>query len=77
MIPIKDVSIDPMKRIVDEPVAIPGREQKKLRRKVIDLVLIKWKHNHGESLTWETEAVMKEKYPELFLNEEIPGTESS
>jgi hypothetical protein len=77
VIPIKDVSIDPMKRIVDEPVAIPGREQKKLCRKVIDLVLIKWKHNHGESLTWETEAVMKEKYPELFLNEEIPRTESS
>jgi hypothetical protein len=77
VITIQDVSIDPMKIMVDEPVVILGRKQKKLRRKVIDLVLIKWKHIHGESLTWETEAVMKDKYPELFLNDEIPGTESS
>ena len=77
VITIQDVSIDPMKRMVDEPVVILGRKQKKLRRKMIDLVLIKWKHIHGESLTWETEAVMKEKYPELFLSDEIPRTESS
>nr|XP_043619611.1 uncharacterized protein LOC122591404 [Erigeron canadensis] len=73
VIPIEDVRIDPRKRMIEEPIAILGRKQKKLRRKMIDLVLIKWKHNHGESLTWETESVMKEKYPELFLSDEILG----
>nr|XP_043625633.1 uncharacterized protein LOC122597066 [Erigeron canadensis] len=77
VIPIEDVSIDPSKRMIEEPVAILGRKQKKLRRKLIDLVLIKWKHTHGESMTWETESVMKEKYPELFISEVIPRTESS
>jgi hypothetical protein len=77
VIPLEDVSINPNKQIVDEPVAIMGRKQKKLRRKTIDLVLIKWKHNHGESMTWETESVMRETYPHLFDAEVIPGTESS
>ena len=49
VIPLEDVSIDPNKKIIDELVAIMGRKQKKLRRKTIDLVLIKWKHTHGES----------------------------
>nr|XP_043639234.1 uncharacterized protein LOC122610303 [Erigeron canadensis] len=67
VIPLEDISIDPKKKMVDEPVEILGRKQKKLRRKVIDLVLIKWRHNKGESLTWETEAVMRDRYPHLFV----------
>jgi hypothetical protein len=78
VIPLEDVSIDPKRRIVDEPVAIMGRKQKKLRRKIIDLVLIKWRHTHGESMTWETESTMRETYPYLFDDDEvIPRTESS
>lgn len=77
VIPLEDVSIDPKKRIIDEPVEILGRKQRKLRNKVIDLVLIKWRHTRGESMTWETESVMKEQYPHLFDAEMIPRTESS
>ena len=51
VIPLEDVSIDPKKRIIDEPIEILGRKQKKLRNKVIDLVLVKWKHTRGESMT--------------------------
>ena len=69
VIPIEDISVDPAKRMVDEPVEILGRKQKKLRNKSIDLVLIKWKHNKGESLTWETESVMRDRYPFLFTAE--------
>nr|XP_043615810.1 uncharacterized protein LOC122587710 [Erigeron canadensis] len=76
VIPIEDVSIDLRKRMIEELIAILGRKQKKLPRKMIDLILIKWKHNHGESVTWETKSVMKEKYPELFIFDQIPGTES-
>jgi hypothetical protein len=67
VIPIEDVSIDPKKKMVDEPVEILGRKQKKLRKRFIDLVLIKWRHNKGESLTWETESVMRDRYPHLFM----------
>nr|XP_043639373.1 uncharacterized protein LOC122610447 [Erigeron canadensis] len=77
VIPIEDISIDPKKRMIDEPIKIVDRKQKKLRRKMIDLVLVKWKHTRGESLTWETESVMKEHYPHLFEEEVIPRTESS
>jgi hypothetical protein len=77
VIPLEDVSIDPKKRIIDEPIEILGRKQKKLRNKVIELVLVKWKHTRGESLTWETEAVMKDQYPQLFEAGKIPRTESS
>nr|XP_043633097.1 uncharacterized protein LOC122604274 [Erigeron canadensis] len=66
---LEDISIDPKKKMIDESVEILGRKQKKLRRKVIDLVLIKWRHNKGESLTWETEAVMRDRYPHLFVAE--------
>ena len=69
VIPIEDISIDPKKKMVDEPVEILGRKQKKLRNKLIDLVLIKWRHNKGESLTWETESVMRDNYPHLFIAE--------
>nr|XP_043639343.1 uncharacterized protein LOC122610416 [Erigeron canadensis] len=69
VIPLEDISIDPRKKMVDEPVEILGRKQKKLRRKVIDLVLIKWRHNKGESMTWETEAVIRDRYPHLFVAE--------
>jgi len=77
VIPLDDVSIDPKKKMVDEPVAILDRKKKKLRKKQIELVLVKWKHNRGESLTWETESVMKDRYPHLFDAEPILGTESS
>jgi len=77
VIPLEDVSIDPKKKIVDEPVEILDRKERKTRGKVIKLVLVKWKHTRGESLTWETESVMKENYPRLFVAEKIPRTESS
>jgi len=38
------ISIDSKNKMVDEPVAILGRKQKKLRKKLIDLVLVKWRH---------------------------------
>lgn len=77
MIPLDDVSIDPTKKLINEPIAILDRKKKKLREKQIDLVLVKWKHNRGESMTWETESVMKDRYLHLFAADLILGTESS
>ena len=48
------------------PLRILIREQKVLRKKVINLVKVEWQ-NHGEKeATWELETQMIEKYPHLF-----------
>lgn len=69
IIPLSDLHVDPKKRLVEEPLEIIDRKQKTLRKKQIDLVLVKWKHNRGESMTWETEKDMKDRYPHLFSSE--------
>lgn len=45
------------------PLAIFNREENVLRRKVIPLVKVVWKHNGIEEKTWEREVEMREKYP--------------
>lgn len=77
IIPLSDLRVDPKKRLVEEPVEILDRKKKQLRKKQIELVLVKWKHSRGESMTWETESDMKERYPHLFDVDPIPRTESS
>ncbi|KAI3503855.1 hypothetical protein L1887_32310 [Cichorium endivia] len=75
-IPLDELRIDKRKRLVEEPEAILERKTKKLRRKEIHLVLVKWKHNAGPNLTWETEDEIRKRYPHLFDSTEIPRTES-
>ena len=45
----------------------PGRYNKVLQNKTIPLVKVLWKNSKSEEATWELEADMKEKYPELFV----------
>ena len=42
------------------------RKDKVLRNKTIPLVKVLWKNSKSEEATWELEADMREKYPELF-----------
>ena len=77
LVPLKDIKVDMSKRLVEEPVKIRDRKTAKLRRKEIPMVLVEWKHSLGSNLSWETEADMKSRYPNLFVADEIPGTESS
>ena len=72
----EDVSNGPKKDTIDEPVEIFTRKQKKLRREQTDLVMVKLKHTWGQSLTWETESLMKDNYPHLYVVKVIPRTES-
>ena len=48
------------------PVRVLEREVKQLRKREIALVKILWRNQKFEEATWETEAEMKDKYPELF-----------
>ena len=74
VIPLSDLRVDLKKRLVEEPMEILDRKKKKLRKKVIELVLVKWKHNRGESMTWETETDMRERYPHMFVTDTILRT---
>ena len=60
--------MDENKRLIEEPEAIVDRKTKKLRRKMVDLVLVRWKHSNGPNLTWETEDDMMSRYPHLFAD---------
>ena len=77
ILPLQELKVDSAKRLVEEPVEILDSKIKKLRKKMIKLVLVKWKHNLGPNLTWEAEDEMKARYPHLFIAEQIPRTESS
>ena len=47
-------------------LSIEDRQVKKLRRKHVPIVKVKWDARRGPEYTWEVEATMKEKYPYLF-----------
>ena len=66
IIPISKLRLDESKRLIEEPEAIVDRKTKKLRRKMVDLVLVRWKHTNGPNLTWETKSDMMSRYPHLF-----------
>ena len=54
---------------VEEPIEILGREIRKLRRKEIPMVIVKWSHHRTpREATWEVEEHMISKYPHLFEN---------
>ncbi|XP_069154406.1 uncharacterized protein [Solanum lycopersicum] len=50
----------------EEPITILDRQIRKLRSKEIASVKVQWKHRPVEEATWETEADMRSKYPNLF-----------
>ncbi|KAJ9567740.1 hypothetical protein OSB04_003706 [Centaurea solstitialis] len=53
---------------VERPVAVLERKVKRLQIKEIGTVKVQWQHQKGSEWTWEPEAEMIEKYPELFAD---------
>ena len=47
------------------PVQIVDSQVRSLRNKQIPMLKVVWRNQESESATWETEASMREKYPEL------------
>ncbi|XP_071714023.1 uncharacterized protein [Rutidosis leptorrhynchoides] len=66
ILPLQDLKVDMNKKLVEEPVKILDRKVTKLQNKQIPMVLVEWKHSLGANLTWETEELMKSRYPHLF-----------
>ncbi|KAJ9555712.1 hypothetical protein OSB04_010326 [Centaurea solstitialis] len=65
-IPLDDIQVDEGLNYVERPVAVLERKVKKLRNKEIGIVKVQWQHRRGSEWTWEPEAEMRERYPELF-----------
>ncbi|KAI3670854.1 hypothetical protein L1987_87496 [Smallanthus sonchifolius] len=65
-VPLDDIVVDDKLNYVEEPVAKLDKKEKRLRRKVIHIVKVQWKHRKGSEATWEPKADMRESYPHLF-----------
>ncbi|GJV82253.1 putative reverse transcriptase domain-containing protein [Tanacetum coccineum] len=67
-VPLDEIKVDKTLRFVEEPVEIMDREIKKLKRKKIALVKVRWNSKRGPGFTWEHEDQMRIKYPQLFVD---------
>ncbi|GJX58568.1 putative reverse transcriptase domain-containing protein [Tanacetum coccineum] len=48
------------------PIEIVERDVKKLKRRIISLVKVRWNSRQGAEFTWEHEDQLQKKYPHLF-----------
>lgn len=61
------VEVDKQLTFKEEPLRIVDRQVRKLRSKEVPSVKVAWRHPKGEEFTWESEEIMKQKYPDLFV----------
>ncbi|GKD33267.1 hypothetical protein Tco_1248776 [Tanacetum coccineum] len=54
-VPLDEIKVDKTLRFVEEPVEIMDREIKKLKRRKIALVKVRWNSKRGPEFTWEHE----------------------
>ncbi|GJU04229.1 putative reverse transcriptase domain-containing protein [Tanacetum coccineum] len=67
-VPLDEIKVDKTLRFVEEPVEIMNREIKKLKRRMIALVKVRWNLKRGPEFTWEHEDQMRNKYPQFFVD---------
>nr|GEX57996.1 putative reverse transcriptase domain-containing protein [Tanacetum cinerariifolium] len=67
-VPLDEVKVDDKLCFVEEPIEILDHGVKKLKRRWIPIVKVRWNSRRGPEFTWEQEDEMKHKYPHLFTN---------
>ncbi|GJV94961.1 putative reverse transcriptase domain-containing protein [Tanacetum coccineum] len=65
-VPLDEIEVDENLRFVEEPLEIVERDVKKLKRRRIPLVKVRWNSRQGAEYTWEREDQFRMKYPHLF-----------
>ncbi|XP_024990615.1 uncharacterized protein LOC112524904 [Cynara cardunculus var. scolymus] len=65
-VPLAEVKVDKRLTYTKELEVILNERTVNLRNKIVDWVLVKWKHHQGPNWTWENKNEMKVKYPQLF-----------
>ncbi|GKC40143.1 hypothetical protein Tco_1052527 [Tanacetum coccineum] len=68
---LDEIKVDKTLCFVEEPVEIMDHEIKKLKRKRIALVKVRWDSKRGPEFTWEHEDQMRIKYPQFFVDRVI------
>ncbi|GJR39039.1 hypothetical protein Tco_1214723 [Tanacetum coccineum] len=63
IVPLDEIKVDKTLRFVEEPVEIMDQEIKKLKRRKIALVKVRWNSKRGPEFTWEHEDQIRLKYP--------------
>ncbi|GJY46023.1 hypothetical protein Tco_0435086 [Tanacetum coccineum] len=66
-VPLDEIKVDKTLRFVEEPVEIMDREIKKLKRRKIALVKVRWNSKRGPEFTWEHEDQMRIKCLYAFM----------
>ncbi|GJT10786.1 putative reverse transcriptase domain-containing protein [Tanacetum coccineum] len=74
-VPLDEIEIDENLRFVEEPIEIVERDVKKLKRRRIPLVKVRWNSRQGAEYTWEHEDQFRKKYPNLF-SEPVPSSKT-
>ncbi|GJX34455.1 putative reverse transcriptase domain-containing protein [Tanacetum coccineum] len=69
----QELRVDENLRFVEEPLEIVERDVKKLKRRRIPLVKVRWNSRQGAEYTWEREDQFRMKYPHLF-SEPVPSS---
>ncbi|GJX33330.1 putative reverse transcriptase domain-containing protein [Tanacetum coccineum] len=72
-VPLDEIEVDENLRFVEEPLEIVERDVKKLKRRRIPLVKVRWNSRQGAEYTWEREDQFRMKYPHLF-SEPVPSS---
>ncbi|GJT28454.1 hypothetical protein Tco_0908729 [Tanacetum coccineum] len=62
-VPLNEIKVDKGHSFVEEPVENMDQEIKKLKRRKIALVKVRWNSKRGPKFTWEHEDQMRIKYP--------------
>ncbi|GJV63488.1 putative reverse transcriptase domain-containing protein [Tanacetum coccineum] len=65
-VPLEEIEIDENLRFVKEPIEIIEWGVKKLKRRRIPLVKVRWNSRQGAEYTWDREDQFKTKYMHLF-----------
>ncbi|GKE11304.1 putative reverse transcriptase domain-containing protein, partial [Tanacetum coccineum] len=71
-VPLEEIEIDENLHFVEEPIEIVERDVKKLKRKRIPLVKVRWNSRQGAEYIWEREDQFWKKYSHLFT-EPVPS----
>ncbi|KAD4586208.1 hypothetical protein E3N88_23809 [Mikania micrantha] len=66
LMPLQDVKVNEKLKFIEQPIQIEDRREKKLKRKKLVFVKVKWNSRRGPEYTWELESEMRNKYPHLF-----------
>lgn len=60
------VQLDDSLTFVEVPIAIMGRDVRRLRSREISVVKVQWRHHPVKEVIWETERDMRAQYFYLF-----------